>query len=159
MSTCELCGTSVNYSLLSVKIAGGLVSVCKGCKEMGTAVDSIPTNLSHTFRRRKNEVLTKEEVVKNFNSVVNSSLAKKGLNIQQLARMLNIKESTLNKMLTGKIQPDIQTAKRLENFFEIKLVEIVDVDNEDFSDSIVSESDTTAVTLGDLLKKAKEKNK
>jgi putative transcription factor len=150
MAVCELCG-SQSQALTPIKVAGSTMSVCNSCKSMGK--EQFSTQKSHTFKRRIHEK-TQEEVVSNYSSMINSALAKKGLQIQQLARMLNIKESTLNKFFTGKIKPDIETAKKLERFFEIRLVEEVSSSSQNFSEDVfLDDDDNSSLSLGDLIKK------
>lgn len=159
MVLCEITGKETKKPV-KIKVGGAILTVDISQKHMGEPVDTQKNNRSHTFRRRlKTE--TKEEIVDNFQSIVNSELAKRNLNLHQLARMLGIKESTLNKMFSGKIKPDIDVAKKLEKFFEITLVEESEIgnSNSEMENVIIDEeeSSSSGLTLGDLIKKAQNK--
>ena len=159
MGTCELCGNDV-LNLIKVKVAGTEMKVCNSCKFMGRQlnVESKGPN-SHSFYRKKKENIDLI-VVDNATSLINSILAKKGLNIKQLARMSNIRESTLNKYLSSKIPLDLMTAKKLENFFDIVLTKEVEGGSVNSQDYMQEEGEVVKSSLGDLLmQKLKEKNK
>lgn len=154
MVTCEMCGSTAN-SLFTVKIAGSNMSVCNSCKKMGKEVVNYDDYISHTFKRRSKTKIT-EEVIPNFASKVQSAMAKKGLNVHQLARVVNIRESSLNQYLAGKIKPDILEAKKLEKFLDIILIEEVENDVIVTSNIMTSEDERlSGNTIGDLLKNLK----
>lgn len=155
MATCEMCGAQAN-SLVSIKVAGSVMKVCNNCKGMGIQIEVTPKDISHTFRKSLKSKIV-EEVVSNYASKIQSSSAKRGINVHQLARAVNIKESTLTNYLKGKIKPDISDAKKLGKFLEITLVEEVDSSQkpQDFISSNSTESEGTS--LGDLLRKQMEK--
>lgn len=152
MATCESCGTNAP-NLYKVKIAGSVMNVCGKCRKMGKDLDEKKSAPAYTFKHKKKDVVL-EEVVNNYPSLINSALTKKGLNFHQLAKVLNIKESTINKYVTGKIKPDVETAKRIEKFLEIKLTEEVDEIETSVDVEVVDEDEkSSGTTLGDLLKK------
>ena len=156
MATCEMCGAQVN-SLISVKVAGSIMKVCNSCKSMGTQMEVRQNNLSHTFMKTKKTKVF-EEVISDYASKIQSTIAKRGLNVHQLARAVNIKESTLTNYLKGKIKPDISDAKKLEKFLEISLV--IESETSNSHDSYLSsEVSSEGMSLGDLLKKQLEGNK
>ena len=111
---------------------------------------------NRTFKFKKNKYEKIQlDIVSNYLSLINSFLGKKGINLHQLARAVNVKESTLNKYFSGKIKLDIETAKKLENFFEIKLLEEVsEVNTADYMQSKDEDDDSNqSLSLGDLIKK------
>lgn len=149
MVICEITGKETNKPV-KIRVGGAILTVDISQKHMGTPVDDAPAR-SHTFKRRTKSQ-TVEEVVPNFQSLVNKELAKRDLNLHQLARMLNLKESTLNKMFSGKIKPDVATAKKLGSFFDTSLVEEKESGSFDYSD-LMDDSESSGTTLGDLIKK------
>lgn len=154
MTVCELCGSKTDSKLVLVKIAGSTMNVCTKCKGLGKPVD-MPKAHSHLFLHKKKEEV-KLEVVPNFASIINSVMARKGLNIHQLARALNIKESTLNKYLNSKIRPDVETAQRIEKFFDIKLTKEYERDEPRYEDALLDKDEkSSSTTLGDLINKLK----
>lgn len=158
MGTCELCGDIVDTTT-TIKVAGSNMQACNKCKALGSEVNrDTVASASHSFKKRTREGSVELEVISNYASVINSALAKKGLNIHQLARMLNIKESTLNKYFTGKIKPDITVARRLETFFEITILEHREA--QDLSDLMVNNRDENQeLSLGEMIRKQMEDKK
>jgi len=156
MVSCELCGTQCE-SLVNVKISSSNLKVCNKCKSSGTLLDRNQESISHTFRRSKHETGTSLGVKNNYISLVNSTLAKKSLNFHQLAKATNIKESTLTKYLSSKIPLDVDTARKIEYFLEIKLID--EVENIDPKSFISQDDDSSPLSLGELLKKQLEGNK
>lgn len=158
MATCEMCGSVVN-STITIKIAGTNMQACNNCKHMGQPANTKQDlSYTHTFKKRKKEN-TSQEVITNYASVINRTLAQKGLNTHQLAKSLNIKESTINQYLSGKIQPDVLTAKKIARFLEITLTEDVEETNPtDYITTKSVENSNETLSLGDmLLKQMKEK--
>jgi len=156
MAICELCGRETS-SLTKINAAGSIVKACDNCKSMGKVLDVEKNiNQKHSFYKRKKET-TEYEVMHNASSIVNSNIAKKQLTIQQLARQLNIKESSLNKILSGKVSFDLGTARKLETFFEVKLTQEVEESNFNIED-VMSDDKEEDNNLGSMLmKKLKEK--
>lgn len=148
MGSCELCGKQ-DVNLKQVKITGSVMKVCSSCASYGAVLEK-KVDEKHIFYKKKkiNEEYT---VVDNYSSLINSALAKKNLTIHHLAKTLNIKESTLNKVVLGKLQLDIDMAKRIEKFLEIKLV-VIDEKKENFDYGDVMKENEERTSLGDILK-------
>lgn len=132
------------------------MNACSKCKKLGKVIEEQPKNYSHTFGKRKKREDVKLEVVSNYASIINKEMAKRSMNIKQLAMALNIKDTTLNKYLSNKVKMEIDTARKFENYFEIKLVE--EVENVNPDEFITKEEvKEEGMSLGDLLmKKLKE---
>lgn len=150
MGTCELCGSQTE-KLFAIRVAGTDMKVCSNCRSMGKSLETAPSKM-HTFRHNvKNQKI--EEVVSDYVKIVSSAISKRGLNLHQLARAVNIKESTLNKYMTSKLKPDVADAKKLEKFLEINIIEEVE-NSSSYEDLLVDEKESSAgSTLGDLLEK------
>lgn len=150
MGTCELCGKSEN-NLFSVKVAGTFMKVCSSCKSMGRVLEE-KKNYEHSFRRKRKDEQISYDVVSDFVSRVRKSLSKRNMDIQHLARAVNVKESTLQKYMTSKLSPDIETARKIGKFLEIELVE--EVESSGSGDYIASlDDDNQSMSLGDMIKK------
>lgn len=160
MVTCELCGKDVT-KVIPVKVAGSIMQACANCERMGSSIENKSSDMGHTFYKRKKQDNLTLDVIPNYSPVLNSALAKKGITLHHLARALNIKESTLNKYFTNKLKPDVLTAKKLENYLGIKLLEEFTSENIDkYMDTSEKDSSDESLSLGDLLiKKMEEKRK
>lgn len=154
MAACELCGE--NSSVLSLtRIAGTTMKVCDKCKNMGKNLEP-GKNPEFTFRHRVKEEDVVFEVVSDYSLKINQGMQKKSLNIHQLARAVNIRESTLTKYTTNKIKPDIESAHKIERFLEIKLTEEFKNDNSTNNFEI---EDAPVKTLGDMLQNLQKQTK
>lgn len=151
-----MCGSS-SESLVTIKVAGSNMRVCMSCSKMGKIVEEQKTR-THTFYHRKKDEGTVKEPKDNYASIINRELAKKGLNIHQLARAVNIKESNLSKYMLGKMKPDVDTIRKIEKFLEISLLQDVSSMGKFDEDDIMSdESENSGLTLGDLIKDTRKK--
>lgn len=156
MVACEMCGKDVP-NLNNAVVAGTQMKVCSTCLRHGNSIEE-KTEPSKTFYRKKKAEEIEFAVIDNYASLVNSELSKRSMNVQQLARAINIKESSLNKYLSNKIKIDVLTAKKIEKFLEIILTkEVESISVRDYMDDVQDEEPTS---LGDLLmKQLNEKKK
>ena len=77
---------------------------------------------------------------------------KKGLDHASLASKISEKKSILTSVEAGNMKPNEKLIKKLENSLGIKLVEKVEVES-----APRSSQSSKALTMGDLLKQAMEK--
>lgn len=156
MATCEMCGKNAE-KLTTIKVAGTNMRVCSNCRPMGKEVEE-PKARTHTFYHKKKEENIIIEPIDNYASEINKELSKRGYNLHQLARLANIKESNLNKYMTNKLKPDVQTLSKIEKALEIKLTTEVSSSNDykSLNENFISE-EQEALTLGDLIKKQQKK--
>ena len=156
MTACEMCGNDVR-SLTRIKIENSSMLVCNFCKPLGK--QDYTTNKTHTFKKIKRTNESNYDVVSNYSNIIQSSLSKKGLNVKQLARATNIKESSLNNYLKGSIKLDIETAKKIQKFLEISLVYECENDSEVKTEDFINDENSQKLSLGDLIQKQLNKNK
>ncbi len=151
MAYCEMCGASTN-KLSKTKVAGSLMNLCDNCSKLGSKIDN--PNLNRTFYIKKKIEEDNFDLVDNYSSKINSALSKRGITIHHLARALNIKESTLHKVLNNKFDLEIDLARRIEKFLEIKLViEVSEKDNSVNIEELTNiESEKNNLNLADLIK-------
>jgi len=119
MASCEMCGVEISTPK-KINVAGTQMSVCSSCSSKGNLVESEGPQSRIFYKRAKVEDVF--DVVSNYISIINRELAKKNLTVHQLARIINIKESSLNKYMSGKISLDVTTARKIESYFKIQLV-------------------------------------
>ncbi len=156
MTACEMCGNDVK-SLTKIKIENSSMLVCNSCKPLGK--EDHTTNKTHTFKKIKKTNESNYDVVSNYTNIIQSSLSKKGINVKQLARATNIKESSLNNYLKGSIKLDIETAKKIQNFLEINLVYECENDSDVRTEDFMNDESPQKPSLGDLIQKQLNKNK
>lgn len=152
MPACESCGKIVN-SLSNVNIAGSKVRACPACASMGKTIEETG-NKKHVFKKKRKE--EKEyHVVSDYAEKISKAMQKNGYDVHQLSRAVAMKESSLSKFLSKKVQLDLDNARKLASFLEINLVE--EAGDESVDEGYLvdenSEEDSSGFTLGDLMKK------
>ena len=159
---CEMCGTE-SASLETRKVSGSVLRLCSSCGEMGSQT-SIRESIGHRAyvaqalekrkQRERYEDIEPDEyvLVSNYGSMVRRAREKKGLDHASLASKISEKKSILTSVEAGNMKPNEKLIKKLENSLGIKLVEKVEVES-----APSSNQSSKALTMGDLLKQAMEK--
>ncbi len=155
MALCELCGEE-SFKLTPAKVAGTSMNVCNRCLSHGQV--STPSQKHHTFYHKKKEDEI-QEIVPDFAQRITRALAQKGYDVHNLARGVNIKESTLKNYLSGKIKPDVSNALKIERFLGITLVEGALQTSTDNFTLKEEEKNLSSRSLGDLLEEQLKKKK
>ncbi|MFC1753095.1 multiprotein bridging factor aMBF1 [Thermoproteota archaeon] len=120
---CDMCGR--DSRLVKAKIEGTILDVCPKCAEFGEVIKTVRP----VFLQKKKPILRKqlkekvEMVVPNYYSIMKKAREKRGLKQEEVAQKLSERESLYVKIEKGQIKPSLQLAKKLENFFHIKLIE------------------------------------
>lgn len=160
---CEMCGAE-SAVLEPRKVSGSILQLCNSCGSLGSET-SYRESIGHRAyvaqtlekRQQKNryEEIEPDEfvLVKDYGSIVRKAREKAGLDHSSLASKISEKKSILTSVEAGNMTPNEKLIKKLENHLKIKLTEKVE------STSIpVSSSSGEALTMGDLLKQAMDKN-
>ena len=160
---CEMCGND-SPSLELRKVSGSVLRLCNSCGDMGLQTsyrDSIGHRafVAQTLEKRqqKNRYEEIEEddfvLVKDFGVIVRKAREKAGLDHSALAAKISEKKSILTSVEAGNMKPNEKLIKKLENYLKIKLTEKVQTNT-----SSQQLSSGKALTMGDLLKQAMEKD-
>lgn len=154
---CELCGRDVN-KLVPVRVEGVEMMVCSDCAKYGVTPKtysripklgkkSIPRSggSSRRIYRPKRDVFdTIKTIVEDYGEIIREARIKKGMSIEELARKVGIKVSTLHKIESGQLEPEEKYIRRLEKELKISLYE---EGSEEFSSGGGKD-----LTLGDFIK-------
>ncbi len=159
MVDCEMCGKR-NAGVKKARIEGSIMSVCLACATYGAEVSmpkKISANIIRNYAPREyKDADADARIVPRFNSILKNAREKKGLKQEQVAKMLNEKESLIHNIESGKFKPRLKTARKLEKFFGVSIVETVSFDGEN-NDIPQITNNEEPLTMGDLLKKTLEK--
>lgn len=131
MSYCELCGSEVD-SLVEAKISGAKLQVCDGCASLGetTSKDETETSDTPTVKRVREPERPKtedsfedevEELVYDYDDVIQKGREEKDLTREELANMLNERESLLKRLENGNSLPSEEVQHKLESELDIEL--------------------------------------
>jgi len=141
---CDMCGS--DERLYTALIEGTRLKVCKNCSKYGKIISE-----SKPVQIKRKQVIEKPEIVEgitpDFGELIRQARQKTGLKQEDVAKKLNEKESLYQKIESGKIQPSLKLARKLEKFFHIKLIE------QDQKVAYVKDKkEAGAMTIGDLIK-------
>lgn len=160
---CEVCGN--RDSAFIVLIEGAKLLSCPSCARGGKILHSLndqaPLSDSPiTYEKRPPKAFREEEtIVDNYGSIIRSARNKKGLKREEVAKSINEKESYLEHIEKEKTLPPFKVLRKLEKFFEIKLIEKTSPSLVD-QGSLGKDQRGRAITLADMLdEQLKEKKK
>lgn len=121
-----MCGKMVNEPLIPISHYGEKLLVCRECygqeKKKSTQRQAEQTPKTKVTKPSNQIWEPQYEVVDNYAQLVREAREKIGLPIPELALKLGIKESVLRRIESGKLQPDVETARKLERFLRIQLL-------------------------------------
>lgn len=152
--TCEMCGAT--DSSFRVLVEGTNMSVCKNCSKFGKVIRAPPPVSKYKNKKwnKPKREIKKEPVVEIIEAIVEGFGMKiknkrENLNLKQieLAKMIAEKESMVQKIESGHVQPSIAFAKKLEKVLKIKLIE--KIESETGGNKVKSKSGP--LTIGDML--------
>lgn len=117
---CEICGRRA-ANPVKIRLEGAVMSVCESCAKLGKRVSAPPVFI---LGKKKEYELAKEEIARNYASLVKNAREKKAWTQGQLAREVLEKEFIIHRIEQGRMAPTIELAKKLERALGIKLIEI-----------------------------------
>ena len=125
LKVCELCG-KLSDNLMEAVVEGAILSVCKTCSEFGNV---IPIKKPIQSEISKGKIVIEREpeefeiIVQDYAQKVKQSREDMQLKQEELAQKLAEKVSVIHHIEIGHLKPSLLLAKKLENFFHIKLIE------------------------------------
>ena len=118
-----MCGR--NEPLVKIETEGTTLDVCKACSRFGKIVRApkkVYSNKPRTFSKSA-VPQTEQIIVADYYVRIKNARESKGLKQNEVAEQLGEKESLYNQLERGHKRPSIPTAKKLEKFFKITLIE------------------------------------
>ncbi len=150
-----MCGTE--GQMFKVLVEGTEMSVCGNCSKFGKVKTRIKTkeDLKRDFKRKQSQeevsVIKKPEtifiIVDDYAARVKKAREKMNLKQEEVAKRIAEKESLLHNIESGNFEPSQKTARKLESFFNIKLVEQHKEEHKGYS-----RKTNGSMTLGDMIK-------
>lgn len=144
-----MCGaeTKLFYAI----VEGTKLSVCKHCGKFGKIISPVKTE---KIAEKKEEFFVekpKKEIIqvitKDFAAKIKKKREQMGLRQEDFAKKISEKESLIHNIESGKFEPSIELARKLEKFLHIKLVEEYE---EEHKPQISQKSES--MTIGDMIK-------
>lgn len=163
---CEICGKPIEGRPIRTKIDGSVLEVCQECSKYGRVQKDTPLERKFVSRDKKGKPMKKkpqinkqniqrrrredsmDELVEDYNVVVRQARESKGWTREELGAKIYEKVSVINRIESGKMEPDVKLAKKLEKTLNITLIEKYDdMDLESFKSSASGPN-----TLGSIVK-------
>ncbi|MBR5503710.1 MAG: TIGR00270 family protein [Methanobrevibacter sp.] len=161
---CEICGKEIEGKPLRTKIDGSVLLVCNDCAKFGRVQRDTPHERRFVTRDKKGrkEANAKarpkktqprreepmDELVEDYNVVIRQAREAKGWKREELGAKIYEKVSVINRLESGKMEPDLKLARKLEKTLNIKLIEKYDdMDLESFKSASSGPN-----TLGSIVK-------
>ena len=150
---CQLCGK--NESVWRAMVEGSELVVCDMCGKFGKIVGKLRYSITLVKKAVKTGAELPEEcIVADYSAKIKGAREKMGKTQEEFAKLITEKESIVHKLETGKFEPPIDLAKKIEHVLKIKLVEKEDT----VSVELPKEGKKGGFTLGDFIKVKTGKN-
>jgi putative transcription factor len=157
---CEVCGAEIRGEPYYRIIEGGRMTVCGRCAKFGTTDwDPSRPQLRRTSsrpapRRPRNDMEAAEvmELVADYGIMIKKARQKKGLSVEDFARMISEKESVVKNLERGQFTPDSKLVRKIKNTLQVDVLEAPETG----SRTQVTSRPTSGRTLGDLLKETEK---
>jgi putative transcription factor len=163
MHMCELCG-KLTDKLYKVIIEGSEMNVCKECAKFGKTPKTYsrfgkkivgsgaisttkPKQTKRPIKRRRDIFDTLPMLREDYGDIIREAREKRGLSIEELAKKLKMKASTLQKFERYELEPNEKEIKILERELKISLTESAGEESSYYGDG-----DEDGFTLGDFIK-------
>ena len=160
---CEICGKPIEGRPIRTKIDGSVLEVCKECSKFGRVQKDTPLERKFVSRNKKGNPQKRpqarqnvqrrreepmDELVEDYNVIIRKARESKGWTREELGAKIYEKVSVINRIESGKMEPDVKLAKKFEKTLNITLIEKYDdMDLESFKSSASGPN-----TLGSIVK-------
>ena len=150
------------------EIEGTVINVCKECSGYGKVIKPIvQTEFKGKARKAKKTsedvIYTEteqdsqseliESIVENYNEIIKRKREKLGMPQKEFARHVNEKESLMQNIEKGRMEPSMSLAKKLEKLLDITLIEMIEDSGRAGIRSDEGDEKSATFTLGDFIKK------
>ena len=140
--TCELCGKGT--SLTRAVVEGVEMTVCKTCSGFGKILQT-PVFQQKKITPKLPETIS--TIVPDAGELVRKARERLGLTQKDFALKINEHQSTIYKVETGHLEPNMMLAKKLERNLGVNLIE----ENEEVVVSSLK-TKSAVLTIGDMIK-------
>ncbi len=121
---CDMCGKEDKLFVTSIE--GSQLQLCKGCSVYGKIIHKVRPPAQPHFKQKQRVIDTEEiirRIVPDYANKIRNARDQMGLKQEQFAKKINEKESIIQQLETGKFEPSIRLATKLEKTFNIVLIE------------------------------------
>jgi putative transcription factor len=116
-----MCGKLIENPYIG-EVENVVMQLCKNCSAFGNVIERPKKQIKiKKIIKPKEEII--ETIIENSNEIIKKARESKGLKQKDLAMKIAVKESIIHKIESGSLELNIDLAKKLERFFNIKLIE------------------------------------
>ncbi|MFX0106493.1 MAG: multiprotein bridging factor aMBF1 [Candidatus Hodarchaeota archaeon] len=158
---CPLCGSIIWGKGQRVLLEGIKMTVCHNCAQDGIRIQKphkitpskkiyAQDKTSSTIRQKSKDIIVDDlEIIPDYAIKIRNTRNSLRLNQDQFAQKLNEKPSLIRRIESGKVEPTIKLAKKIEDVYKIKILKKIDEIESNIQDSkYMKKSDGTS--LGDI---------
>jgi putative transcription factor len=160
---CDLCGKT--GQLFKVELEGSRIVACEECAKYGKILHEVKQEVPKRSKAAKaNDQAsassapktpeTVQLIVKDYSSKIKNAREKRELKQEDFAKQINEKESVLHQLESGRMEPNMELARKLEKALGIKIIEEIILEPEEKSDKLKASG---PMTLGDMINLKKKK--
>jgi len=146
---CDMCGSE--GKLYKTIIEDAQLKVCHECSKFGKVTGIIEQKQADMVTESTPQIEVMEILVEDYAEKIRKKRESLGLKQEQFAKKISEKESLVQKIESGHLEPSIVLAKKISSFLKIRLIE----EHEETHEKQTS-TKTGSFTIGDFIKK-KEK--
>ena len=149
---CEMCGSPIEGKAYKVIIEGTEMVVCERCYRSvrAKAVPASPrrqTKVEEKKQSKPKRKVVEYEVVEDYYERVREAREELGMSRSELGMKVGEGESVIKRIKLGRLEPDLELAKKLERVLGITLIRKVEYSEEEGTGKPPSEE----LTLGDVV--------
>lgn len=125
---CEMCGSK--DAVFRADLEGSELNLCENCSKFGKVIKRVekPAVVEKKAEKRAAKPAEPVEelvevIVPNYSKLIRDKRESMGLTQKEFAQRINEKESLVHNIETGRFEPSIKLAQKMERFLKIKLIE------------------------------------
>ena len=150
MPGCEICGKDTE--LFHAVIEGTDMQVCTVCGKFGKIIKKVMEPIKPRLKGiAKEETIPEKEIIQvvvpEYAEIIKKKREELGLKQEEFAQKISEKESLIHHIESGKFEPNVELARKMEKFLKVKLIE-----EQELSNSLHFKAAADQVTIGDLIK-------
>ncbi len=150
---CEMCGSPIEGRAYRVIVEGTEMVLCERCyRSIRAKVAPAPSREEKAKRKSEKRVakrpkkIVEYEIVEDYPSRVREAREKLGLSRSELGMRVGVGENVIKRIELGRLEPDLELAKRLEKELGITLIRKVEYTEEE-----IARPPSEELTLGDIV--------
>lgn len=137
---CPICGGKIWGRGQKVLIEGAKITVCQSCAHLGKkiitktkksdieklAIKKPRINKSKQSFKSSRNLEPSIEIISDYSKRIRNVRTQKNLTQEQFAQKLNEKPSLIRRIESGKVEPNLKLAKKIEEVYNIQILKATD---------------------------------